>query len=373
MATALKVAEKSSSAAHRSRAMNFAYMPVLKWKQGEQLALRNFTPELRAHLLPLIELIDSKESGDAGVDAQIGKFAKELGHAGHAHGAVALDLSLHSAAAKATLKLLKRSANELEKKSVPLVPVLTPQILAGADAELALLKSFPRAVLRLNIDLILPEQIEGFATKAIAHVPEVHLLLDMASIVGTDPQGKWAEASIYVQAAYDWAKAASITLAGGSFPYNLMGIKPGTIRVPRVERQVWSTAVKNRTFKSLRFGDYAVTNPVPLPPIDPKMINPSAAIRYALQQEWMLIKGTGTRTAGRGQYNDLCRLLILEDYYAGEDFCYGDASYHKHAQKGASSGSPMSWRRDATSHHLELTTRMCLANDATGVPQGPTR
>ena len=64
-----------------------------------------------------------------------------------------------------------------------------------------------------------------------------------------------------------------------------------------------------------------------------------------------------------GQYNDLCRLLIASSDYSGANFSFGDFQYKAHAQVGASSGSLMTWRRDATNHHLVYTVRQLAAGN----------
>ena len=117
----------------------------------------------------------------------------------------------------------------------------------------------------------------------------------------------------------------------------------------RTEWQTWNILRTQHGFSKLQFGDYAVTNPVPLVVDDPKKMNPAAQIRYARTDDWMLLKAGGSKTGGFGQYNQLCKILIAHADYSGATYSYGDQRYEYHAAPGSTPGNYMTWRRDATS------------------------
>jgi hypothetical protein len=249
-------------------------------------------------------------------------------------------------------------------EGLKIIPVIYPQAEAAKSNDLTAFAQFKDIVLRIKVTMFLStgvEDIIGTAYKALNHKPcRLHILIDMDSILGEDPAFLESRVEPYVRGAAKAKGVASITLAGGSFPYNLTGIDKGTTSLRRVEWFTWLEIRKK--IKDLRviFGDYAVTNPKMLAEIDPTKINPSAAIRYALKDKWMLLKAGGTRKGGFSQYNDLCKLLILDEKtYSGREFSYGDGRYDYHANTKEKTGNLTTWRRDATSHHLVLTARNC--------------
>jgi len=91
----------------------------------------------------------------------------------------------------------------------------------------------------------------------------------------------------------------------------------------------------------LRFGDYAVTNPVPLVVEDPQNMNPAAQIRYARVDDWMLLKAGGSKTGGFAQYNQLCKILVTHSAYSGAGFSFGDERYDYHTKPGSKTGNYM--------------------------------
>jgi hypothetical protein len=183
------------------------------------------------------------------------------------------------------------------------------------------------------------------------------LLVDQYSIVGADDTSQTHEVRPYLDEARR-AKCPLVALAGGSFPMNLIGYKQGVFNIPRVEWNVWRRVRSMPEYEGVRYSDYAVTNPAPIPSIDPTQMNPSVAIRYAADGYWRLFKAGGFKRGAPNQYQALCRLLVSEPVYSGPAFSYGDECYDLARQGRLGNGNPSSWRRDATSHHLVLTSSM---------------
>lgn len=345
--------------------MNFGYVPILKWKQGEQRTLRELSHDDRARLLPLIELLPLKVSaGDTAtkvLEAELIDLADKLVKAKFDAVPCAIDTSALRPAYPAQAKLLAAVTGALVKKGVNVVPVIYPEMAVAGQVDVAALASVPTVLLRIRLGSVLSAQIPQFVVdlrKALASKKvAIHVVLDMYDIVGGDPVAMSAAVAPYVVAAISSTQVASVTLAGGSFPQSLAGIGQGNKSLPRVEWQTW-TAIRSKTeFSAVRFGDYAVTNPVPLVVEDPQNMNPAAQIRYARADDWMLLKAGGSKTGGFAQYNQLCKILIAHGAYSGAGFSFGDQRYDYHAKLGSKTGNYMTWRRDATSHHLVLTVR----------------
>lgn len=347
------------------------YMPIIKWKQGEQIALRNLSPKQRAGMMPLIELqpIDAAPDVKSLTLALPDYVAKVSGQISKSipHSSVCLDASYLSPGYPRQINLLMIVVGYLQKHLLHgVVPVIHATDLESID-QLAttpkkLLEQQDKIVLRLRTDQIDSSQVvasvASMASVGIAP-PRIHLLVDQYSLVGRNVADCVIQVKPYLDEALG-AGCASLTLAGGSFPINLVGIQQGVTNLPRVEWLVWESLTADTKYKDVVFADYAVTNPAPLPDIDPKQMNPSISIRYAAKDFWRIYKGRGFKSGAKGEYRNLCQLLVSDDIFPGEKFSYGDSQYYQKASTGNDkNGTPASWRKEATSHHVVLTAN-CL-------------
>lgn len=99
------------------------------------------------------------------------------------------------------------------------------------------------------------------------------------------------------------------------------------------------------------FGDYAIAHPDSLE-VDPRLIQMSAAIRYAAPAEWLVAKGWGVRRAGWGQTQDLARLIATRPEAQPATHCAGCAFIARRAAGSSPTGNGTTWRYVGTVHHL---------------------
>ena len=129
--------------------------------------------------------------------------------------------------------------------------------------------------------------------------------------------------------------------------------------VERAEWKAWRAALYARRHDIERlpaFGDCAIQHPSGVEGFDPKTMQASAAVRYTLEEDWLLIKGRGTRFAPPStQFPNLARRLAsgdLKAHYAGRSHCLGCTGISDCANRAPSLGSPEAWRRLGTIHHV---------------------
>lgn len=339
---------------------NFVYVPFLRWKKGEQDALRFLKEADRERMLPVADVVLLEASRkQPKLIAQMVKCAGEKYPIG-------VDLSdaydgpvAHSDLADVCGQLMQANV-----KAWPVVRATAALIdLVG----LAALKPFPAIVVRAREGVTFSELdavLDGIR-KACGKTKPIYLVVDMYAVGNVDPAVKAAAVQGMVAHFCSYPTLTQVVIAGGSFPMTLTGMKQGiNNHLVRKELAIWQALRAVPECSSVVFGDYCVTNPEPLGDLDPTKINPSAAIRYALDTQWWVIRGAGTRSAGKGgmgQYNHLCDILINHPDYSGVGYSHGDDRYHFHAQVGSPPGNLMTWRRDATNHHLTLTVRTILS------------
>ena len=339
-------------------------MPILKWKQGEQITLRELDSNDQSIMLPLLELLPFKAipSGTfkESFKTEQTKTADKLIKAGFGQYPVAIDTLLMVPAYSSQTKLMIATLQLLKSTGVNAVPVIHPGMVLAEPIELLKLMDFDDVVLRIRTGSLLPIQVDSLITTLRAALgtnkTRINVLLDMYDIVGSVAAAKVIEVDPLVQAVLSNTNTAKVILAGGAFPMSLAGITQGNSSIARTDYQTYRT-LQGQKYPDIIFGDYAVTNPIPLEGLDPTKMNPSVQIRYTRDMDWLLMKAGGSKTYGMGQYNPLCKLLVAHKDYSGEHYSFGDSRYSYHTQPGATSGSYMTWRRDATSHHIAFTVR----------------
>ena len=344
-------------------ATNWRYLPILKWKQGERIALEHLLSTQWESIVPLIEPMSVAAAPDgaslrSALPAYLQKLGKQFQKTFPGDKPVAVDVRYVSPAYPKQVRLLQAVCARLQKDADrQIIPVLTESMVAAETADLPLVKDYAEHALRIHMPGVDPTQVEDLVELVRAagiRKNALHLVLDQHSIVDADPAARLLTVKPYIAAALA-AGCASVTLSGGSFPINLVGIKQGQKDIPRVEWLLWKSLAGDPAYLGLRFGDYAVTNPALGPDLDPTTMNPSVAIRYASNGFWRLFKAGGFKKGKPNQYRSLCQLLLGDVVYTGATFSYGDDCYDKAANAKLGNGNPSSWRRDATSHHLVLT------------------
>lgn len=333
---------------------NPKYYPILKWKRGEQQAVHHLDPTDRAHMFPIIEVVGAPITG------LLGALAPSL-TLGHAHQfPTGIDLK-YLYPAGVPIGALARWCVSAQKAGFDVHPVINAPDLFHQLGQVSSLAGCSRVVLRLRLaTLMLTATLQAIehVRKAVGKKAELHVVLDFGPVGEVDPAALAAYATPHVQGVLAQGLVNYVAIAGGSFPLTLTGIPVGVNNfLPRREWAAWQAIRSQLGCDPLRFGDYNVTNPEPQEVTDPSTLNPSAAIRYALDGEWWLLRARSAKQLGYHQYNTLCRVLVTDPRYFGQTYSYGDGRYHHHAQPNASSGNFTTWRRDAASHHLVQTVR----------------
>jgi hypothetical protein len=334
--------------------MSPRYFPILKWKQGEQGAVLNLAAADRMHMLPIIE---AQPTTRATIGAALKAQLEKTGAALHP---LAIDLRAVYPTG-VPLQTLARLCIALHGAGLLAYPAINSSDAFLNPAGLAAYRGFPAVVLRLDVrvtPLVNALALIQALRNSVGRRTQIFVVVDLGALGDSLVPNLVTLVEPFVRDITATGAVTRAALAGGSFPFTLQGLPQGAqTRLPRKEWLVWQQLVQRPGCTDVRYGDYTVTNPQPMEIKDPTQINPSAAIRYALRDEWWLLRAGGVRTAGFGQYNTLCQLLIRSPDYAGPAFSYGDERYQFHAGAGARTGNLTTWRRDATNHHLVQTVR----------------
>lgn len=212
----------------------------------------------------------------------------------------------------------------------------------------------------------------GLATKVNAFLSQhsltsrkVDLIVDLGPVEDLIAEGIAAFAEVFMAEVPDHQGWRTFTISACAFPKSLGGIDPSShALIERGEWMAWRNYIydqRNNLPRLPTFSDCVIQHPAGVEGYDPRIMAASAAIRYALEKEWLLIKGKSTnRILPSKQFPGLARELVNGDYklrFLGAEHCKG-CQLMKDAADGAPKlGSPEAWRRLGTIHHLSVVTQ----------------
>jgi hypothetical protein len=356
------------------------YVPILKGKDGEYGALKELPFEIKAGLTPLIEIPPipwdfESETPTRTIDAHLKKVCEKISVSWGSAMAFFLDLlwlpdSDRMENGKHPLAFLSEGA---EAKDLRLIPVTglrrdrDYQIAAKAATE----AHKKGACIRLeNEDFEELTELNARLDSLLASLsldrPQVDIVLDFRDIRPSQTATVGIAVRSILQIIRGIDEWRSVVLAATAFPPSLSVVLPSsTETLPRSEWSVWTSLAQNRSRlpRLPTFGDYGIQHPDPTEEIDPRVMTTSANIRYTTDTDWLIVKGKSIKKHGPEQSHGLCRTLIARAEYKGPTFSWGDQYIEECAGRSTNPGSPTTWRKVGTNHHLTLVVEQ-LANFA---------
>lgn len=336
------------------------YVPVLKGKLAEVLALSNVPIPHRNMILPLVEVIaeDSEDpvSVEAGIDTLVSRIAPAWPGADILLDAnwVADAGALSSGALAITqLHALARAA---ALHAVPVVWLTSDASIIGEAAAIA--KQDGRgACIRLRLaDMdnigVLGTTLATTAAQLGLPPDGIDLVVDFAAVDESNANALGAIAAIVLPTLPHLADWRSMTLVSGAFPKNLdaySAYTPGP--APRWDKQLWLRVRAAGLPRTPTFGDYAVAHPDA--PTSGGFA-PAPNLRYALDTEWLILKGKKGTPRGNRDFMDICAQMLAPNPnpFGGQHFSWGDQEIERCSRSVGGPGGAKEWRAWAASHHL---------------------
>lgn len=338
------------------------YVPVVKWKQGEQKALETLTPTFKERVTPLIEIppIEWDFENDVPkktVDEHLVNFGETMQRSWPQKAFVDL-LYIHPSERMASgLHPLTYIQSEARSRQIPLVPVTSSDRDVAHNAEVVAANQVDHlgAAIRLterDFDSLQPT-IDSLLRALQMSPGQIDLVIDH----GYSDPAFMTRTTLFLTGLIDTLpylhEWRNIILCGTGFPKNLSDVGANTIdQIERSEWIIWKRIMRTGTIKREPiFGDYGISNPEPFEG-DPRFINMSANIRYTADDKFLIFKGLVTRRYGNGQYHQLADQVVRHPEYSGRNFSAGDLYIDDVAQNKDGPGNATSWRKAGTNHHL---------------------
>lgn len=352
------------------------YVPILKGRDGEYGALRMLTSTVKQAISPVVEVPpiewnfaegEPAKTLDQHVSKVCAKIERSWGHERPLWVDLLWVANQRMDDGGHPMEYIFRDARDKHLLLIPIVGMLRDDEYIEACG--ATVRRDRRGLcLRLQREdfVEFPDLSGAVSTllRRLSAVPaDADLILDLRDL-GQSGSVDASSVLDLIQRVPDIQDWRSFTLAGTSFPANLTGLPPSDAsQIPRGE---WMLRCNLRQQKrSLRrvpgFGDYGVSSPEPSE-VDPRIMRPSASVRYTTAESWIVLKGKNLRDHGYEQFHHLCRDLIKRPEYCGGKFSWGDGYIYDCACEREGTGNLTTWRKVGTSHHLAFVTGQ-LANE----------
>lgn len=355
------------------------YVPILKWKRAEKIALQELSDSAKSCITPLIQFVMPKPSREAirsksseeQYEEVVAKFGSEISDISSqlskywGDGAVFVDFSLlYETSLKVdSFRAVLDQASEVNISPIPVLNLCDNNALREAVVDLhkrygcGLCLRITASDLR-NSDF--NKELQEFIDSNSVAPEEIDLLVDIKYINGD--YGRYLDFLNLSQQILWLSRWRTFTFAGGSFPVDLSACKVDEENLlPRLE---WSGWVKALSMESLvrkpSFSDYTIQHPVYTESL--QFFTPSSSLKYTFKDSWLILRG---KKGEFGQYLAHANLLSKDDdYFYGENFSFGDGyiaekgqyfdEYIKDPTKKGT-GTAETWLRAGINHHLECT------------------
>lgn len=345
--------------------MPYNYVPILKAKEGELIALRHLNPQAKANLVPLIELQPRETS------ALLGRTLTQIQKAWIPALPLLIDvdkdyLANNTVSAVANLRNLFEELYTHSFKLIPVTGLRRP--MPFNDAILDIVKETENGVcIRLqSLDWqdvsSLENRLTNYVQSISLQLSQVDLVLDYEAFLPSYLGTIITSAMTAINSISSIRDYRSLIITATAFPSQSIP-QPRTIyRFPRSEFQAWTTLVSNLSIQRKPiFGDYTTVHPV-LPDIDYTLgIKVAPKVKYATDSEWLCLRWDASDYAN---FRSVCNTLVGLPEFSGANYSWGDGRIAQCASTGTQTGSPRGWVSIGVNHHLTLVATQCASHPA---------
>lgn len=343
------------------------YVPCLRWKQGEYQALFRLSPDIKSVLVPLIEVSEigfdfEKRIDNKTVDDHLSALAKRVRDKWGAQPCF-IDMHLIEASQRMATDEHPFIAvfTDLRLRGISGIPVVRlEQDSACHDAIESIIAQDERGLcLRIKIeDAAKPNlalDLEKLLQSYHQNVEDCDFILDLGA-PNFDPIEDFGEVlNTIIATLPQMEKWRSFVIIGTAFPSSMAEVKRGELSIkPRSEWILYRFLVNKLRSSGIRiptFGDYGINHPDVLR-VDMRIVKPSATVRYTIDDNWLIVKGSNVRDNGFGQYRQLCQDVISSKHFFGPTYSRGDKYIDDCAKGAAPTGNLTTWRWVGSNHHL---------------------
>ncbi len=348
------------------------YVPILRWKKAEQIALCKLDHACTARMTPLIELVpkeftQKKSVKSLSVDETLSKTAQQIfrrwGQASLFIDLWHLPHHLRTEHGEHFLKALSEMCQTYQESLIPVTGL--KRDAAYQFAVSATIKTYNQGVcIRLSRDDVqrasLPNDLSNLLSSLKLSPDKVDLLVDLRIIDDSVPS--FASLCDRIPRLDQWR---TFIVASGAFPKDLSHLEKN--RQHQLKRLDWLTwrdqVIASPTLKRRpTYSDYTIQHPIYSEPSEGSNI--SASIRYTYDEYWVIMRGEGVLNVegpGSAQWPANAQLLCDRREFCGPSFSYGDKYIKEMSLQFEQTGNATTWLQAGINHHLTFVVHQ-LAN-----------
>jgi hypothetical protein len=326
--------------------MKYRYVPQLKSKLGEAVALSHLATAAKDRMLPVVNLTGKVGSSFTTKLVQAWK-GRTLGLDGR-----------YNFEKRSTPQDMNQIAVDLTTQGVTVVPCAVHAGPAGYNpAVSALVQTLGTGVIvKVNLDLAAGVDAwvlqNGWAPKDVDLIVQVRDLSEYGTL--NDLKAGVLANLAQLASAGAWR---SITLSGAAAPKDMGRLSSGSNRVKRKDWALWQ-AVHAAAPVQLDFGDWCSVHPSLEEPPGASMAKATVSVRYTLDDVWLILKGKQTSGSSGApmpaQYASHAKNLMSDPGFGGLVHCWADDRIRMIAASAAKSGNRGSWVEISVNRHLCL-------------------
>lgn len=345
------------------------YLPILKGKAGELLALKNLERRVIDRLCPCFDIpappIQSKRKVPEKPEEYLTRKLRELRAVWAADRRCFLDLFDTPLTTRTTegshyITHLALAASQLRLK---------PILVTGLDRDSAHHQAVKAAIadgrsegacIRIQrSDMAgvqnLASSLRGLLVSLGIARGHSDLIFDLRQIAPDEEDGLADTVTKVLLGLGGIAEWRTVAIAGTGMPESLRTFVPAETvgDVIRRERTLWTLLQERRPKRPLVFADYGVVHP-DMPDLDPQSVNMAPAVRYAADDRWIVFRGRGWKNHpdGFGQYRGLAANCTRHNAFMGSGYSWGDRYIQDCAGGRKPTSNPQRWIAVGTNHHL---------------------
>lgn len=323
------------------------YLPMLRSKAGEAIALTNLTTAAKDRMMPVFHLVNTPPA----------TFGASVG-AAWAGRPMVLDGTFQTDIA-GTAASFTQMFGVIGRATVRLIPSIeynaTPPYLTGVQQVRG--RYFPGVLVKAKLNQL--QAVQAWVIAQGWNPNEVDLVVTLGEIANFDPA---TLVPVVVGAIQNnipnpspWR---SITLSASSAPKDHGGLARGRTDVPRLEWQVWRGVVAAGPPYQIDYADYSTITPDLTDPPGYVMSRATVSVRYTIDDYWIILKGRPT-TGGSGQamtpqYRAHARTLVADPAFGGLVGCWADGRIQQIAAGNQTPGGRPQWASYAANRHLSF-------------------
>ncbi|WP_321793272.1 beta family protein [Burkholderia pyrrocinia] len=347
------------------------YTPILRCRQSEVLAFKGIPPDLRANMMPLLDVAaPTKKADQAAAEKYVGNNIVRISKQMKGFSAVFVDSSELDPSFRlpgAVHPLIAASTAVARAGSMP-IPVTglyrddshheAVRDVMRPDGGRVCIRLDPTDVSTARLSLTL---IRDLLQRYGVTAGQAYLLFDLQGLYGQEPGAAVVPVNrlLALLGATAWA---GIVIGGYGIPDQLsVAVQTNEqAYLPRIEQDVFNRVDASAVQSAVWFADYTILPPTVVE-LDWRLISrvmtPKAL--YTLGDSWLIVRGSAfsSHPDGYAQYFDIAGEIVALDEYAGEGYSTGDDYIAQRALHMGKPGSPGSWITACVNHHMVMTAR----------------